>query len=154
VQDRGFPERLGVLLQENDFPPQFLVLDVTESLSLDGQNLLLDVFTRLRILGWVCRSITSVRGNLAHGALSNAVLGDQGGSLAHRGRASRARARVIVKAIVDLAHTLGLTACAEGWKPPRCWISCAMRVSTPRKADFLRACPGSGYRGHRADLAN
>jgi len=23
VQDRGFPERLGVLLQENDFPPQF-----------------------------------------------------------------------------------------------------------------------------------
>jgi EAL domain-containing protein (putative c-di-GMP-specific phosphodiesterase class I) len=51
VRDRAFPERLAVLLQEHDFPPQQLVLDVTESQSVEDQDLLLDVFTQLRLLG-------------------------------------------------------------------------------------------------------
>jgi EAL domain-containing protein (putative c-di-GMP-specific phosphodiesterase class I) len=115
VKDREFPERLAVLLQENDFPPQFLVLDVTESPSLDDRNLLLDVFARLRILG-VGLSLD----NFGTGQSSLTELYRMPFSeikVDHSMIADVAReheARVIVKAIVNLAHDLGLTACAEG----------------------------------------
>jgi EAL domain-containing protein (putative c-di-GMP-specific phosphodiesterase class I) len=115
VQDREFPERLAVLLRENDFPPPMLVLDVTESLGLTHQSLLLDVFTRLRILG-VGLSLDNF--GTASGALTDlyklpfseikvdrALLADVAGER---------EARLIVKSLVDLAHKLRLTACAEG----------------------------------------
>jgi EAL domain-containing protein (putative c-di-GMP-specific phosphodiesterase class I) len=51
VTDREFPERVDVLLRENEVPAQQLVFDVTEAASLDTRDLMLDVFTRLRILG-------------------------------------------------------------------------------------------------------
>src|SRR5580692_5808843 len=51
VTDREFPQRVAVLLRENEVPAQQLVFDVTEAASLDSRDLMLDVFTRLRILG-------------------------------------------------------------------------------------------------------
>jgi EAL domain-containing protein (putative c-di-GMP-specific phosphodiesterase class I) len=126
VQDRGFPERLGVLLQENDFPPQFLVLDVTESLSLDGQNLLLDVFTRLRILGVGLSLDNFGTGQSSLTGLYRMPFSEIKVDHSLIADVPREReARVIVKAIVDLAHTLGLTACAEG-------------VETAQMLDFVR----------------
>jgi len=59
VRDRVFPERLAALLREHDVPADQLVLDVTEAPSSDDRNLMLDVFTRLRILGIGLSSITS-----------------------------------------------------------------------------------------------
>jgi EAL domain-containing protein (putative c-di-GMP-specific phosphodiesterase class I) len=115
VQDRGFPDRLAVLLQENDCPPQQVVLDVTESRSVDDQNLLLDVFTRLRILGvglsldhfgTGMSSLTELyRMPFSEIKVDHSLIAD----------VPREReARVIVKAIVNLAHSLNLSACAVG----------------------------------------
>jgi len=115
VQDREFPDRLAILLQENDFPPQQLVLDVTESLHVQDQNLLLDVFTRLRMLG-VGLSLD----NFGTGSSSLMELYRMPFSEIKVDHSLIAdvpfepEARVIVKAMVDLAHTLKLNVCAEG----------------------------------------
>jgi EAL domain-containing protein (putative c-di-GMP-specific phosphodiesterase class I) len=127
VEDRGFPERLALLLQENDFPPQALVFDVTESPNVEDQNLLLDVFTRLRILG-VGLSLD----DFGTGQSSLTELYKMPFSEVKVDRTLIADvpregdARAIVKAIVNLAHTLQLTVCAEG-------------VETRQMFDFVRA---------------
>jgi EAL domain-containing protein (putative c-di-GMP-specific phosphodiesterase class I) len=127
VQDREFPERLAILLQENDFPPQFLVLDVTESLNPEGQNLLLDVFTRLRILGVGLSLDNFGTGQSSLTGLYRMPFSEIKVDHSLIADVPREReARVIVKAIVDLAHTLGLTACAEG-------------VETSQMLDFVRS---------------
>src|ERR1700736_2267946 len=51
ITDREFPERVAVLLRESEVPAQQLVFDVTEAPSIEARDLMLDVFTRLRILG-------------------------------------------------------------------------------------------------------
>jgi EAL domain-containing protein (putative c-di-GMP-specific phosphodiesterase class I) len=127
VRDRGFPERLATLLQENDFPPQELILDVTESLSVDDQNLLLDVFTRLRILGVGLSldnfgtgfsSLTELyRMPFSEIKVDHSLIADV---------AREREARVIVKAIVNLAHALRICVCAEG-------------VETRQMLDFVRS---------------
>jgi len=115
VRDRAFPERLAVLLQEHEFPPQQLVLDVTESPSGDDQDLLLDVFTQLRMLGvglsldnfgTGMSSLTEIyRMPFTEIKVDHKLIAD----------APREReARVVVQAIADLAHALKLTVCAEG----------------------------------------
>jgi EAL domain-containing protein (putative c-di-GMP-specific phosphodiesterase class I) len=126
VQDREFPERLAMLLQEYDFPAEQFVLDVIEAPNAAGQRLLLDVFTRLRILGVGLSldnfgtgqsSLTGLyRMPFSEIKVDNSLIAD----------VPREReARVIVKAIVNLAHGLGLAACAEG-------------VETAQMLDFVR----------------
>lgn len=115
VRDREFPERLAVLLRENDFPPHQVVLDVTESPNIVDQSLLLDVFTRLRILGvglsldnfgTGTSSLTELyRMPFSEIKVDHSLIVDV---------AREREARVIVKAIVDLAHSLKLNVCAEG----------------------------------------
>jgi EAL domain-containing protein (putative c-di-GMP-specific phosphodiesterase class I) len=127
VQDREFPERLAMLLQEYDFPAEQFVLDVIEAPNAAGQRLLLDVFTRLRILGVGLSldnfgtgqsSLTGLyRMPFSEIKVDNSLIAD----------VPREReARVIVKAIVNLAHGLGLAACAEG-------------VETAQMLDFVRS---------------
>lgn len=127
VQDREFPQRLAVLLQEYDFPASHLVLDVTEASSAAAQHLLLDVFTRLRILGVGLSldnfgtgqsSLTGLyRMPFSEIKVDHSLIAD----VPHE-----REARVLVKAIVDLAHGLGLAACAEG-------------VETAQMLDFVRS---------------
>jgi EAL domain-containing protein (putative c-di-GMP-specific phosphodiesterase class I) len=127
VQDRAFPERMAMLLQEHDFPAKQFVLDVIEAPNPDGQRLLLDVFTRLRILGVGLSldnfgtgqsSLTGLyRMPFSEIKVDNSLIADV---------PLEREARVIVKAIVNLAHGLGLTACAEG-------------VETAQMLDFVRS---------------
>jgi EAL domain-containing protein (putative c-di-GMP-specific phosphodiesterase class I)/AmiR/NasT family two-component response regulator len=115
VQDRDFPERLAVLLREYDFPARLFTLDVTEATNHAGQHLLLDVFTRLRILGVGLSldnfgtgqsSLTGLyRMPFSEIKVDHSLIAD----VPHE-----REARMIVKAIVNLAHGLGLAACAEG----------------------------------------
>ncbi|MHB8478639.1 MAG: EAL domain-containing response regulator, partial [Steroidobacteraceae bacterium] len=113
VQDRGFAERLAILLHENDFPAQQLIFDVTESASTPDQDLVLDVFTRLGI-----RGVGLSLDNFGTGLSSLTELYRMPFSeikvdhslIAEMTRAKEAR--VIVKAIVDLAHALHMNACA------------------------------------------
>jgi EAL domain-containing protein (putative c-di-GMP-specific phosphodiesterase class I) len=127
VEDRGFPERLSLLLQENSFPPQALVFDVTESPSVADQNLLLDVFTRLRILGVGLSLDDFGTGQSSLTELYKMPFSEVKVDYSLIADVPRERdARVIVKAIVNLAHTLRLTVCAEG-------------VETRQMFDFVRA---------------
>ena len=115
ITDREFPERVAVLLRENEVPPHQLVLDVTEAASPDARDLMLDVFTRLRILGvGLCldnfgtgvSSLTELYRmpfselKVDHSLIADVVL--------------EREAMLIVQAIAKLAHTLELEVCAGG----------------------------------------
>jgi len=115
VRDRGFAERLATLLQENDFPPGQLVLDVTESPSGEDRDYVLDAFTSLRILGVGLAldnfgtgfsSLTELyRMPFSEIKVDQALIAD----VAHE-----RDARLIVKGITNLAQALKLSVCAEG----------------------------------------
>lgn len=127
VRDREFPERLAVLLRENDVPPSQVVLDVTEATNVEDGELMLDVFSRLRILG-VGLSLD----NFGTGASSLTELYKMPYSEIKVDRvllkdvARERDAETIVRAISSLAHDLELTVCAEG-------------VETRQELDFVRS---------------
>jgi EAL domain-containing protein (putative c-di-GMP-specific phosphodiesterase class I) len=115
ITDREFPERVAVLLRENNVPAQQLILDVTEASSIEARDLMLDVFTRLRILGLGLTldnfgtgvsSLTELyRLPFSEIKVDQALIAD----------ALRVReAMLIVQAIANLAHTLELVVCAGG----------------------------------------
>jgi EAL domain-containing protein (putative c-di-GMP-specific phosphodiesterase class I) len=127
VQDRGFPERLAVLLREYDFPARLFTLDVTEATNPAGQHLLLDVFTRLRILGVGLSLDNFGTGQSSLMGLYRMPFSEIKVDHSLIADVPREReARVIVKAIVNLAHGLGLATCAEG-------------VETAQILDFVRS---------------
>jgi EAL domain-containing protein (putative c-di-GMP-specific phosphodiesterase class I) len=115
IQDREFPERVAVLLREHGVPAVQLVFDVTEAPSIEDRELMLDVFTRLRILGvglsldnfgTGVSSLTEIyRMPFSEIKVDRALIGDV---------AQEREARLIVQAIANLAHTLELVVCAEG----------------------------------------
>jgi EAL domain-containing protein (putative c-di-GMP-specific phosphodiesterase class I) len=115
ITDREFPERIAVLLRENDLPAQQLVFDVTEASSIEARDLMLDVFTRLRILG-----VGLTLDNFGTGVSSLTELYRLPFSeikVDHALIADVVRVReamLIVQAIANLAHTLELVACAGG----------------------------------------
>src|ERR1700730_1844565 len=115
ITDREFPERIAVLLRESEVPAQQLILDVTEASSIEARDLMLDVFTRLRILragltldnfGTGVSSLTELyRLPFSEIKVDHTLIAD----------VVRVReALLIVQAIANLAHTLELVACAGG----------------------------------------
>ncbi len=155
VQDRGFPERLAVLLQEYDFPARYLVLDVTETISPAGQQLLLDVFTRLRILGVRLSLDNFGTGQSSLTGLYRMPFSEIKVDHSLIADVPREReARLLVKAMVNLAHGLGLAACAEGVETAQNAQFRAQRgLRLGARALLLRAGDGGGDRVHRARLA-
>src|ERR1700736_1563651 len=115
ITDREFPERVAVLLRENDVPAQQLILDVTEASSIEARDLMLDVFTRLRILG-----VGLTLDNFGTGVSSLTELYRLPFSEIKVDHALMAdvvlvrEALLIVQAIANLAHTLELEVCAGG----------------------------------------
>jgi EAL domain-containing protein (putative c-di-GMP-specific phosphodiesterase class I) len=115
VRDRDFPERLSRLLSEAGVPADRLVLDVTEGSAAVDKHFMLDVFTRLRILG-----VGISLDNFGTGLSSLTELYRMPYSeikVDHALMADVVRepdAMLIVRAIADLAHTLNLAVCAEG----------------------------------------
>ena len=115
VQDLEFPDRLNRIFREFDTAPEQLTLEVTEAASLDDPELVMDIFTRLRVKG-VGLSLddfgtgTSSLTQLYKMPFSEVKID---GSLIADVDTSKAAATV-VRAIVELAHNLSLSACAEG----------------------------------------
>src|SRR5262245_30525043 len=115
VQDLEFPDRLGRILREYDAAAEQLTLEVTEAASLDDPELVMDIFTRLRVKG-VGLSLDDFGTGLSsltqlYKMPFSEVKID--GLLISEVTQSKAAATV-VRAMVDLAHSLSLTACAEG----------------------------------------
>jgi EAL domain-containing protein (putative c-di-GMP-specific phosphodiesterase class I) len=126
VRDRAFPERLATLLRENEFPPQQLSLDLTESTAGADRGLMVDVFTRLRDLG-VGLSLDNFGTGVSsltelYGLPFSEIKVDH--TLIARVVRER-EAQLIVQAIANLGHTLQLGVCAEG-------------VETRQTLEFLR----------------
>ncbi len=127
VKDRAFPDRLAALLRESDLPPGQIVLDITETAAAGDGDLMLEVFTRLRILG-VGLSLD----NFGTGLSSLMELYRMPFSEIKVDRAllievpKEREADVIVRAITSLAHALDIAVCAEG-------------VETKEMLDFVRA---------------
>jgi EAL domain-containing protein (putative c-di-GMP-specific phosphodiesterase class I) len=115
VRDRAFPERLVSLLRVHDLPAQQIVFDITEGPSTNDRKLILDVFTRLRILGVglsldnLGRPFSSLtelyRLPFSEIKVDGALLADA---------PCERDAQLIVRAIANLAHTLDLRVGAEG----------------------------------------
>jgi EAL domain-containing protein (putative c-di-GMP-specific phosphodiesterase class I) len=115
VRDRDFPERLATLLRESEFPPEQLTLDVVESTSSQDRSLMLDVFTRLRVLGvglsldnfgTGLSSLTELyRLPFSEIKVDHTLIADV---------VREREAQLIVQAIANLGHTLQLGVCAEG----------------------------------------
>lgn len=127
VKDREFPDRLASLLRESDVPADQVVLDVNETAGAADRDLLLDVFTRLRILGvglslddfgTGLSSLTELyRMPFSEIKIDRSLLADV---------AKERDAEVIVTAIANLAHSLNISICGEG-------------VETREMLDFIRA---------------
>jgi EAL domain-containing protein (putative c-di-GMP-specific phosphodiesterase class I) len=115
VQDLEFPDRLGRVLKEFDVTADQLILEVTEAASLHDPELVMDIFTRLRVKG-VGLSLDDFGTGLSSltqlykmpfsevkidGSLISEVI-------------QAKPAATVVRAIIELAHNLSLTVCAEG----------------------------------------
>jgi EAL domain-containing protein (putative c-di-GMP-specific phosphodiesterase class I) len=115
VRDRGFPDRLARLLRDGVVPPQQLVLAVPEAASGADRDLMLDVYTRLRLLGvGLCldgfgTGISSLT-DLSHMPFSEITVDHA----LIAGGAHDPAAQLSVHAIADMAHTLQLDLCAAG----------------------------------------
>lgn len=115
VQDLEFPDRLSRIFREFEVAPEQLTLEVTEAASLDDPDLVMDIFTRLRVKG-VGLSLddfgtgTSSLTQLYRMPFNEVKID---GSLIAEVATSKAAATV-ARAIVELAHNLSLSACAEG----------------------------------------
>jgi EAL domain-containing protein (putative c-di-GMP-specific phosphodiesterase class I) len=115
VQDLEFPDRLGRILREFDATAEQLTLEVTEAASLDDPELVMDIFTRLRVKG-VGLSLD----DFGIGTSSLTQLYKMPFSEVKIDRLLVAEviqskpAATVVRAIVELAHNLSLTVCAEG----------------------------------------
>jgi EAL domain-containing protein (putative c-di-GMP-specific phosphodiesterase class I) len=115
VRDVGFPDRLSRLLREYGLPPELLTIEVTEASSLHDVELVTDVFTRLRVKGIALSlddfgtgtsSITQLyRMPFTELKIDRSLVSE----LPHTQAAA-----TVVTAIVELAHRLSLTVCAEG----------------------------------------
>jgi len=115
VQDLEFPDRLARILREFDVASEQLTLEVTEAVSLDDPELVMDIFTRLRVkgvglslddFGIGLSSLTQLyKMPFSEVKIDSALIAEIADSKA---------AATVVRAIIDLAHSLSLSACAEG----------------------------------------
>jgi EAL domain-containing protein (putative c-di-GMP-specific phosphodiesterase class I) len=135
VQDLEFPDRLARILKEFDVPSTQLMLEVTEAASLDDPELVMDIFTRLRVKG-VGLSLDDFGIGLSSLTqlykMPFSEVKIDGELIAEI--ADSKPAATVVRAIVDLAHNLSLTVCAEG-------------VENARAFDFLDQCGCDALQG-------
>lgn len=115
LKDSGFPDRLTSYFRQFDVPASRLMLEVTEAATLVDRNLCLDVFTRLRLagiglalddFGTGFSSLTELyRMPFSEVKIDGSLIAD----------VTRVReAATIVRAIIQLAHELTISVCAEG----------------------------------------
>lgn len=115
LTDIDFPDRLERLIRELEIDARRLTLEIAETATLDRQPSTFDILTRIRIkninlaiddFGIGYSSLTQLfRMPFSEMKIDRSLLADLPGS--HE-------ATIMVKALVNLAHDLGLSVCAEG----------------------------------------
>jgi EAL domain-containing protein (putative c-di-GMP-specific phosphodiesterase class I) len=122
LNDLDFPRAVAELLQRNGLPPNRLLLEVTESMAMTDAQTTMDILTRLRIKG-------------IHVALDDFGTGYSSLVELHRMPFSELKidrsfvtqadrdeeARIIVQAILGLAHAMRMQVVAEGIETKAQW---------------------------------
>lgn len=115
IADLDFPDRLEATLREYEIDPSYLTLELTETAMLGQDTEVFDIMTRLRVKN-VNLAIDDF--GIGYSSLTqlfampfNEMKIDK--SLVMRVPESK-EASIMVSALVDLAHKLSLTVCAEG----------------------------------------
>jgi len=155
VQDLEFPDRLGRLLKEFDVGAEQLMLEVTEAASLHDPELVMDIFTRLRVKG-VGLSLDDFGVGLSsltqlYKMPFSEVKIDR---LLVAEMATSKPATTVVRAIVDLAHSLSLTVCAEGVETPLAYEFLERIGCDALQGDFIAAAMAAGEIENFVDIWN
>lgn len=115
ISDLDFPDRLEATLRQYEIDPSYLTLELTETAMLGQDTEVFDIMTRLRVKN-VNLAIDDF--GIGYSSLTqlfampfNEMKIDK--SLVLRVPESK-EASIMVTALVDLAHKLSLTVCAEG----------------------------------------
>jgi diguanylate cyclase (GGDEF)-like protein/PAS domain S-box-containing protein len=120
--DPEFPQMIATLLQAAQAPPSLLVLEITESLIMTEPERAIDTLTRLRKLGvrLAVDDFGTGYSSLAylHRLPVHEIKIDKSFVAAITGEANRAN---IVRASVELGHSLQLETVAEGVEDARTW---------------------------------
>jgi EAL domain-containing protein (putative c-di-GMP-specific phosphodiesterase class I) len=145
VQDLEFPDRLGRLLKEFDVTAEQLTLEVTEAASLHDPELVMDIFTRLRVKG-VGLSLDDFGVGLSsltqlYKMPFSEVKIDR---LLVAEMSTSKPATTVVRAIVDLAHALSLTVCAEGVETPLAYEFLERIGCDALQGDFIASAMPAG----------
>jgi EAL domain-containing protein (putative c-di-GMP-specific phosphodiesterase class I)/ActR/RegA family two-component response regulator len=136
ITDIDFPDRLGAVLAEQQIEGTALTIELTETGTLEEHADTIDILTRLRLKG-INLAIDDF--GIGYSSLTqlfrlpfNEMKIDK--SLVMRLPASN-EARIMVEALVDLAHKLKLSVCAEG-------------VETQQSLDILSAVACDAAQGY------
>lgn len=115
ICDIDFPDRLETILLEQEIDPEALTLEITETATLEQGPDTTDILTRLRLknihlaiddFGIGYSSLTQlVRMPFSEMKIDKSLLA---------GLSELKESKVMVEALIDLAHKLNLTVCAEG----------------------------------------
>jgi EAL domain-containing protein (putative c-di-GMP-specific phosphodiesterase class I) len=115
IADLDFPDRLEAMLAEHEIEPSILTIEVTETTTLGRRADTFDILTRLRV-----KNINLAIDDFGIGYSSLTQLVQMpfnemkiDTSLVQRVLQSK-EARIMVDALIDLAHKLNLEVCAEG----------------------------------------
>ncbi|HVY64238.1 MAG TPA: EAL domain-containing response regulator [Gammaproteobacteria bacterium] len=113
--DLGFPDRLLMLIRENNLDPSMLTLELTETAAMNDPAVALDILARLRVkninvclddFGTGASSLTHLyKMPFSEVKLDNQFTNDM---------RLREDARALVEGLIYLAHKLKMRACAEG----------------------------------------
>jgi EAL domain-containing protein (putative c-di-GMP-specific phosphodiesterase class I) len=115
IADLDFPDRLETILNEYGIDPSLLTLEITETAMLEQDTTTIDILTRLRVKEF---NLAIDDFGIGYSSLTqlfrmpfNEMKIDK--SLVMKVPESE-EARIMVETLVELAHKLSLTACAEG----------------------------------------
>jgi len=115
LADLEVPDRLELLMREYELDPRYLTLEFTEIAPLEEPRMMIDIMTRLRLKGFRLSlddfgtgysSFTQLtRMPFNEVKLDRSLMEDVPG---------RPESETILRALVQLGQTLGITVCAEG----------------------------------------
>src|SRR5688500_18047901 len=115
VQDLEFPDRLSRVFREFEVAPEQLTLEVTEAASLGDPELVMDIFTRLRVKGVGLSLDDFGTGTSSLTQLYKMPFSEVKIDRLLIAEVTQAKAAAtVVKAIIELAHNRPLSVCAAG----------------------------------------